>query len=140
MRKSKVNNKYDLTMAKIRSLKVADRSKVCEPLFWRNDVIGAWCICGTSGDNMDRMLGTDNEYWIGIYDLNAKSYAGKFRVSLNSYGGMCNYKFNKFFDAKDIKNEQDLEIQEKFLEKINELIECGVLMFDTEATEIEEVN
>ena len=86
MRKPQVDNKYNLTMAKIRRLKIADRSKVCEPLFWRNDVIGAWCICGSSGDDMDRRFATNNEFWIGIYDLNAKAYAGKFRVSLSSYG------------------------------------------------------
>ena len=58
MRIPKVKNKYNLTMSKIRRLKIADRSKVCEPIFWRNDVIGAWCICGTSGNDMDRMFGT----------------------------------------------------------------------------------
>lgn len=136
MRKPQVDNKYNLTMAKIRRLKIADRSKVCEPLFWRNDVIGAWCICGSSGNDMDRRFATNNEFWISIYDLNAKAYAGKFRVSLSSYGGMCGYKFNKFFDVKDIDNEQDLEIQEKFLAKINELIDCGILAFNTEAAEI----
>lgn len=136
MRTPRVANKYNLTMTKIRRLKVADRSKVCAPLFWRNDVIGAWCICGTSGNDMDRRFGIDNEYWIGIYDLNAKAYAGKFRVSISSYGGMCHYNFNKFYQLKDIDNEQDLEIQEKFLEKINELIDCGVLVFNTEAAEV----
>lgn len=136
MRIPKVKNKYNLTMSKIRRLKIADRSKVCEPIFWRNDVIGAWCICGTSGNDMDRMFGTDNEYWIGIYDLNAKAYAGKFRVHLSSCGGMCGYTFNKFYQQKDIDNEQDLEIQEKFLSKINELIDCGILAFDSEAAEI----
>ena len=118
MRKPQVDNKYNLTMAKIRRLKIADRSKVCEPLFWRNDVIGAWCICGSSGDDMDRRFATNNEFWIGIYDLNAKAYAGKFRVHLSSCGGMCGYTFNKFYQQKDIDNEQDLEIQEKFLAKI----------------------
>jgi len=46
MRKPTVKNKYNLTMAKIRKLKIVDRSKVGKPLFWRNDVIGAWCIVG----------------------------------------------------------------------------------------------
>ena len=136
MRKSKVDNKYNLTMAKIRKLKIADRSQIGKPLFLRNDVIGSWCIVGAAGSYMDVRFGTDNEFWIGIYDLNAKAYAGKFRVSLSSYGGMCGYEFNKFFDVKDIDNEQDLEIQEKFLAKINELIDCGVLVFNTEAAEI----
>ena len=44
--------------------------------------------------------------------------------------------FNKFYQQKDIDNEQDLEIQEKFLSKINELIDCGILAFDSEAAEI----
>lgn len=136
MRTPTVNNKYNLTMAKIRRLKVVDRSKVCKPLFWRNDVIGAWCIIGSAGSDMDIQFGTDNEFWIGIYDDNAKTYAGKFRVHLTSYSRMCDYKFNQFFREKDIENDNDLLIQEKFLSKINELIDCGVLAFNTEAAEI----
>ena len=136
MRTPTVNNKYNLTMAKIRRLKVVDRSKVCKPLFWRNDVIGAWCIIGSAGSDMDIQFGTDNEFWIGIYDDNAKTYAGKFRVHLTSYSRMCDYKFNQFFREKDIENDNDLLIQEKFLSKINELIDCGVLAFNTEPARI----
>ncbi len=127
MRTPTVKNKYTLTMAKIRRLKIADRSKVGKPLFWRNDVISAWCIVGSAGSDMDVMFGTDNEFWIGIYDDNAKAYAGKFCVHLTSYGGMCGYKFNQFFREKDIENDNDLLIQEKFLSKINELIDLGIL-------------
>lgn len=127
MRQPTVENKYNLTMAKIQKLKIADRSQIGKPLFWRNDVIGAWCIVGSAGSDTDIRFGTDNEFWIGIYDLNAKSYAGKFRVHLTSYGGMCNYKFNQFFREKDIENNNDLLIQEKFLSKINELIDLGIL-------------
>ena len=127
MRKPTVKNKYNLTMAKIRKLKIVDRSKVGKPLFWRNDVIGAWCIVGSAGNKMDVVFGTDNEFWIGIYDDNAKTYAGKFRVHLTSYGGLCSYKFNQFFREKDIQCDNDLRIQEKFLGKINELIDLGIL-------------
>ena len=127
MRKSKVDNKYNLTMAKIRKLKIADRSQIGKPLFWRNDVIGAWCIVGAAGSYMDVRFGTDNEFWIGIYDDNAKVYAGKLRGHVTSYGGMCGYEFNQFFREKDIKDDNDLLIQEKFLSKINELIDLGIL-------------
>lgn len=127
MRQPTVENKYDLTMAKIRKLKVVDRTKVCKPLFWRNDAISAWCIVGAAGSEMDIRFGTDNEFWIGIYDDNAKAYAGKLRVHLTSYGGMCSYKFNQFFREKDIQCDNDLRIQEKFLSKINELIDLGIL-------------
>ena len=130
MRKPKVNNKYNLTIAKLRKYKVINRTLVCAPLFWRNDVIGAWCICGFAGTESDRMFGTGNEFWIGIYDEDAKSYAGKFRFYFTTYGGMCGYEFNQFFQEKDIQCENDLLIQEKFLEKINMLIDSGIISLE----------
>lgn len=133
MRKPKVKNKYNLTIKKIKRLKVADRSQVHDPLFWRNNIIGAWCISESVGNEF---MCDENEYWIGIYDWNAPAYAGKFRISFSTYGGMCGYEFDKFFDEKDIDNEKDLEIQERFLAKINELIDCGVLTFNTEVAEV----
>ena len=117
MRKPTVKNKYNLTMAKIRKLKIVDRSKVGKPLFWRNDVIGAWCIVGSAGNKMDVVFGTDNEFWIGIYDDNAKTYAGSFVsilllmaecVAINSINSLekktfnviMTYVFKKSFSAK----------------------------------------
>lgn len=41
MRKPRVKNKYNLTISKIKKLKIKDRSQVCEPLFCRNNVISA---------------------------------------------------------------------------------------------------
>ena len=40
---------------------------------------------------------------------------------------MCNYNFNKFFDYYEIENEVDLELQEKLLERINWLIDEGII-------------
>lgn len=127
-RKPEVSNKYELTIKDIKKLKVGNRSLLCEPLFWRNNAINAWCISGSSGTRADHEFGTDNGYWIGIYDEDAKAYAGKFRISFSTYGGMCSYEFNKFFQPKDIDNENDLRIQELFLDKINHLIDIGVLV------------
>lgn len=50
-RKPNVKNKYKLTISKIKKLKVGNREKICKPLFWRNEVIGAWCISGTTAKN-----------------------------------------------------------------------------------------
>ena len=128
MRKPRIKNKYKLTMKDVRRLKIGDRSKIKEPLFWRNNVIHAWCISETTIRNKkDDIYGTYNEYWLGIFDEDC-SRKIKFRVSLDSHGGMCNYRFDKFFDYKDIENEMDLEIQEKLLKKINELIDMGILI------------
>ena len=118
MRKPTVKNKYNLTIAKARKLHIKDRSKVKSPIFWRNDVISAWCILKKF---------QDNEFWLGIYDEDAKAYAGKMRFDFTTYDGMCGYKFNKFFDHKEIENEQDLRIQELALETFNQLIDEGIL-------------
>ena len=126
-RKPKVENKYNLDIKKIKKLNVLDRTQFSTPLFWRNNAISAWCISGSAGTEKDHEFATDNGYWIGIYDEDAKAYAGKFRISFSTYGGMCGYEFNKFFQPKDIDNENDLKIQELFLEKINELIDLGIL-------------
>ena len=127
-RKPTVVNKYKLNIAKIKKLKIGNRELLCEPLFWRNNVINAWCISGSAGSNADHRFGTDNGYWIGIYDEDAKAYAGKFRFDFSTYGSMCGYEFNSFYQPKDIDNENDLRIQELFLEKINYLIDNGILM------------
>ena len=42
--------------------------------------------------------------------------------------GMCSYNFNKFYDKSEIENNYDWQIQEKFLGKINELIDLGILI------------
>ena len=132
MRKPKVPNKYNLTPAMIRKLRY-DRSKVGEPTFWRNNVIDAWCITrDTAKNGNDRTFGTYDSFWLGIYDDDAKSYAGKLRYYFDSYGGMCSYKFDRFYDELQIDNMDDLEIQEKALEVLNQLIDDGVLMLDKE--------
>lgn len=128
MRKPSVENKYNLTMKDVRQLTVADRSQVKEPLFWRNNVVEAWCLSGTTlQSKADSRFGSYNEFWIGIYDEDAKAYKGKFRVTCSAYGGMANYAFKKFFDPKEIDNEQDLLLQEKLLENVNLLIDKGIL-------------
>ena len=119
--KPTVKNRYKLKISDIKNLKIKDRSKICEPLFWRNEVIKAWCIGGVVGKFEDA------EYWIGIYDEDAPSYAGKFRFNFTTYMGMCSYNFEKFYDKSEIENNYDWQIQEKFLAKINELLDLGIL-------------
>lgn len=125
MRKPNVENKYNLLPKDISNLFVIDRSKICEPLFWRNNVINAWCISGSIGTDRDRRIGNDNEYWIGIYD---KPYRGKMvHYRCSCWGGMGSYKFNRFFKLDEIENERDLETQEKLLSVINNLLDNGIL-------------
>jgi len=127
MKKTNVKNKYSLKPSDINKLIILDRSKIKEPLFWRNDIIGAWCISKSIGNSKDRQFCTDNSVWIGVYDEDAKSYKNKVRYNCTSYGGMCSYNFKKFFDSKDIENEYDLKSQEFLLETINTLLDLKIL-------------
>lgn len=126
IKRCKALNKYNLTVADIRKLKV-DRSKLTEENgFWRNNVINAWCISGTTAKTEeDDFLGTCDEYWLGVYDEDAEAYADKIRVSFTSYGGMCGYTIKKFFALSDIENQHDLLVQEMFIKEVNRLIENG---------------
>ena len=56
-----------------------------------------------------------------------KAYAGKIRLNCTSCEDMCSYNFKHFFDPKEIENEVDLEIQEKLLDRINWLINEGII-------------
>ena len=130
MRKPKIPNKYNLTPAMIPKLKY-DRSKIGEPVFWRNNVIDAWCITrDTAKNSKDYEFGTYDSFWLGIYDDNAKSHAGKLKFWFDSYGGMCDYNITKFYDESQIDDMDDLEIQEKALEVLNQLIDDGVLWIE----------
>lgn len=132
MRKPRVKNKYNLKFADIKKLIIKDRSKLQEPLFWRNNVVSAWCIIETTAKNSkDLEFETYNEYWIGIFDENSKRKR-KIDVNCSGFGGMTTYKFKKFFDYSEIENELDLEIQEKLLSKINFLIDEGILELNME--------
>ena len=115
MREAKVLNKYNLTLKTARKLEVGDESKICEPLFWRNNVINAWCI--------SRSIGT------GIYD--EPYYRRRVHIHVNSWGGMGKYEFCDFYNYKEIENERDLKTQEKLLEVLNMLIDEGILKIPT---------
>lgn len=131
MRKPKVENKYGLKPKDIQKAIIINRDKLQEEPFWRNNVINAWCLSETTAKNKkDFEFGTYNEYWIGFYDENAKSYAGKIKLSCSAYGGMCSYNFKEFFNPKEIECEIDLEIQEKLLARINWLIDNEIVKIE----------
>lgn len=125
MRKPKVENKYNLKPSDINKLVVNDRSKIKEPLFWRNDVINAWCISKSIGTDADRKYCTDNSVWIGIYDK--PYYCHEVHCYCTCWGGMGRYNFNEFFNYREIETEKDLETQEILLQYINRLLDKGIL-------------
>ena len=120
-----VPNKYNLTVQDIKNLKIIDESKISEPLFWRNNVIGAWCISKSVGTVADWQFSTDNEIWLGIYDRCYRGSRIHFRVS--AYGGMCSYSFNRFYDPSEIESELDFKTHEECLRILNYLLDEQIL-------------
>jgi len=122
VRKPNVENKYNLTAKDLSNLVIADRSKIGEPLFTRNNVVEAWQISkDTIKGFKDDVLGTFNQFSIMIHD------GGTVRVLCSTYGGMANYHFNEFFNPSEIEDEHDFEIQEMLLETLNMLLDKGIL-------------
>ena len=118
IRNPKVKNKYKIKPKDIEKAVVINYKKLHEKPFWRNDVINAWCISYSKHGN---------SYWIGFYDEDSKSYAGKIRLQCSCYDDMCNYNFKEFFDYKEIENIADLEIQEELLKIINWMIDEKII-------------
>lgn len=127
-RKPKVENKYNIKPKDICHATIIDYKRLHQYPFWRNDVIQAWCLSGSTCKNEeeDRCC-CHSAYWIGFYDQDAISYAGKIRLMCTSCGGMFDYKFKSFFNPKEINDELDLEIQEKLLNRINWLLDEKII-------------
>lgn len=125
IRKPKIENKFNLKPKDIEKAVVLDYERLHQAPFWRNDVVQAWCLSdgsgkGYYGDWWD-------SYWIGFYDSDAKTYAGQIRLNCSSHEDMCNYIFKYFFDYSEIEIEEDLELQEKLLSRINWMIDEKII-------------
>lgn len=129
MRKPTVKNKFNLTLNEIKRLEVINRHLLKKPLFWRNDVVHAWCISGnTAKNNDDHKFGCYSDFWLGIHDEDSKM-RGKLKFNIYAYGGIMGYSFDNFFDENEIEDEHDLKVQEIFLKAINNLIDKRILCF-----------
>lgn len=129
MRKPTIKNKYSIKPKDIQKARILNRDKIHQSPFWRNDSEQAWCLSGGAGKGMYDSI---DSYWIGFYDEDAKSHAGRIILHCSSHEGMCNYNFNKFFNYDDIETETDLELQEKLLERLNWLIDEGIVDISSE--------
>lgn len=125
MRKPRVKNKYNLKPKDIEKAIIIDREKLHYDPFWRNNVVEAWCLSGGVGKGY--FGGWLSSFWIGFYDENAHAYAGKIRLSCSAMEDMCSYKFKEFYNPEEIEYPIDLELQELLLEKINWMIDEGII-------------
>lgn len=120
-------NKYKLTPKTIKNL-IPNKDKIQEKPFQHNNVISAWCLTDNTIHHADNIIYSEYaEYWLGIYDIDSKV-----EFNLYSYGGMCKYHPSEFLKSNEIENKDDLEIQVKFLKRINQLIDDGTFSLPNE--------
>lgn len=128
-------NKYNIKPNDLHRMKV-DYDKLNEIIdkygeenpfnLWYNNTIDSWCVCGSTAKNsFDEEYCTTSEYWIGIFRQSEKD---NIRYNLVCYGGMCGYDISEFYKDEEIDNILDLEIQSKFLAKINQFIDSGIFI------------
>lgn len=116
-------NKYNLKSSDIKKLKILDWDRL-KGVTWYNQAMaksGEW-YCHLDGSGKDVFGDAEDEFWIGFNKKN-----DKIDFHFTSYGGMCSFKFKKFYDSKDDLNKWGLEIQSKALEWLNSMIDEGIL-------------
>lgn len=127
-RRPNVENRYQLKPGDITKAVILKPERIRQKPFWRNDAVQAWCLTGTTAKTKaDWEYGTYSEYWIGFFDEDAKTYAGQIRMDLSSYGGMCSYRIEQFFNPEDMETEDDVNVQEIVLSRINWLLDERII-------------
>jgi hypothetical protein len=119
----KYPNKYNLTPENIKNLKILDWKKLKKKT-WFNKAMkdsGNWW-CHLEGCNYGGKYDDEDEFWIGFNEDN-----NKIDCRWTSYGGMCHYIFNEFYNIRDIENKFDMNVQANSLRWLNKMIEEGIL-------------
>lgn len=113
-------NKYNLTPKNIKKLKALDWEKLKKKT-WFNTAMSKPCWCHIEHSCTHMYYDYEDAFWIGFYE------DGKIDFNFYCHEGMGRYKFDKFYDAKEIENKDDLDIQVKFIKYMNELIDDDVV-------------
>jgi len=115
-------NKYNLTVKSIKKLKILDWDRLKKKT-WHNKAMltGNWW-CHLEGCNLLGDYDDEDEFWIGFNEDN-----DKIDCSFSSYGGMCGYEFENFYNFNDIENKYDMNVQANAIKWLNQMIDDGIL-------------
>lgn len=116
-------NKYNLKPKDIKKLKILDWGRLKERTFFNQAMLSGTWWCHLEGCQKPcRKYDDEDEFWIGFNEDN-----NKVDFHFSSYGGMCGYKFKKFYDGNDIENEYDMLVQVNTIKWLNDMIDEGIL-------------
>lgn len=122
----KYPNKYGLTTKSIKKLKILDWDKLKEHTWYNTAMKGNWW-CHLEGCNLNGTADDFSEFWIGFNETN-----NKIDFHFSTCEGMCWYKFDKFYDEKEIEHKYDLYVQINAIRYLNMLLDNGILGIERE--------
>lgn len=120
-------NKYDLTPAMIKKLKILDWDALKKET-WYNEAMRDtgtwWCHLEDCTDPSPAMTGrsTEDEFWIGFREEN-----NTIDYHFTAHDGMCHYIFEKFYSVMEIENRCDMLVQVRAIRWLNRMIDRGIL-------------
>lgn len=118
-----VPNKHKLTPKDIKRLKILDWDRL-KKACWHNDAMlsGSWW-CHLEGCQLEgKRYNDEDEFWIGFREND-----NKVDFHFSCYGGMCAYKFDKFYDANDYENDFDIGVQVNAIRWLNVMLDEKIL-------------
>lgn len=113
-------NKYNLTPERIKTLRILDWERL-KRRTWYNEAVDPPCWCHLEGCNLSGGYDDEDEFWIGFYGDDSIAYY------FTTYGGMCHYEFDRFYDVKDIETKADMNVQVNAIKYLNRLLDEGIL-------------
>ena len=114
-------NKYNLTTAKIKTLKVLDWERLKKHTWYNQAMkdIGDWW-CHLEGCQLSGKYDDWNEFWIGFDEKN-----NRIDCKFTCWEGMGSYIFDEFY--KDTENKYDLQVQVNAIKYLNMLLDEGIV-------------
>ena len=120
----KYPNKHNLTIKKIKKLKILDWERLKKETWFNHakKATGNWW-CHLEGCQKETEKYNDfSEFWIGFREED-----DKIDCNFSTNESMCKYVFDKFYDIKEIEHKYDMQVQVNAIRWLNKMIDNGIL-------------
>lgn len=121
----KYPNKYGFTPKNIKTVQILDWDKLKKHT-WYNEAMKKtghwWCHFEGNQPTLLKFLDNGDEFWIGFREED-----NKVDCHFSCFGGMAWYRFDEFYNAEEIENIFDMQVQIYAIRYLNMLVEEGII-------------
>ena len=119
----KYPNRYNLTVEKVKHLKVLDWDKLKKNTVLNTNHGEGPFYCYSAGSNLDDQPYDDREeVWIAFNETN-----GQIKCDFIDYIRNSGYKFDSFYDPGAIHSELDMNVQANAIKWLNKMLDDKIL-------------